>query len=150
VSFTFIPLHGIGRHFENAKKLKQEEGMDQVLGNRRKPRFSVKDLTISINGKTYRIFNINEYGVGFLVDAPEEIEIGNEIKPMVLNGNIPVRVAGIARHISHFRPPDKHLLFKSGWVCGMEFTTRHDPDAADLLRAYIEEIIDIEAEETDK
>ena len=118
--------------------------MDQVLGNRRKPRFSVKDLTISINGKTYRIFNINEYGVGFLVDAPEEIEIGNEIKPMILNGNIPVRVAGIARHVSQFGPPDKRLLFKSGWVCGIEFSTRHDPDAADLLRAYMEEIIDTE------
>ena len=116
--------------------------MNQVLGNRRKPRFSVKDLTISINGKTYRIFNINEYGVGFLVDVPQEIEIGNEIESVILNGNIPVRVAGIARHISHYSPPDKRLLFKSGWVCGMEFTTRHDPDATDLLKEYIEEIID--------
>ena len=122
--------------------------MDQVLGNRRKPRFSVKDLTISINGKTYRIFNINEYGVGFLIDAPEEIEIGDEIEPMILNGNIPVRVAGIARHVSHFDRPDKRLLFKSGWVCGIEFTTRHDPDAVDLLREYIEEIIDFDEEET--
>lgn len=122
--------------------------MDQVLGNRRKPRFSVKDLTISINGKTYRIFNINEYGVGFLIDAPEEIEIGEEIEPMILNGNIPVRVAGIARHVSHFDLPDKRLLFKSGWVCGIEFTTRHDPDAVDLLREYIEEIIDFDEEKT--
>ena len=56
--------------------------MDQVLGNRKKRRFAVKDLTISINGKTYRIFNINEYGVGFLIDSPKEFEIGNEIKPI--------------------------------------------------------------------
>lgn len=121
--------------------------MDQVLGNRRKHRFSVKDLTISINGKTYRIFNINEYGVGFLIDSPEEIEIGTEIKPMIVNGNIPVRVAGIPRHISQFRPPDKRLFFKSGWVCGTEFTTRHDLDGGRLLQEFIAENIDSHVED---
>ena len=124
--------------------------MDQVLGNRRKRRFSVKDLTISINGKTYRIFNISEYGVGFLVDSPEEIQIGTEIKPMVVNGNKPVQVAGIPRHISQFRPPNSQLLFRSGWVCGTEFTTRHDLDGGRLLRDFIAEILDGDIEETEK
>ena len=124
--------------------------MDQGFVNRRKQRFSVKDLTISINGKTYRIFNINEYGVGFLIDAPEEIEIGAEIKPMIVNGNIPVRVAGIPRHISQFRPPNKSLLFKSGWVCGTEFTTRDDLDGERLFQEFIAENIDRDVEETEK
>ncbi len=124
--------------------------MDQVLGNRRKRRLSVKNLTLSINGKSYRIFNINEYGVGFLVDSPEEIEIGTEIKPMTVNGNIPVRLAGIPRHVSQFRPPNKPLLFKAGWVCGTEFSTRHDPDGSKLLRDFIAENIDRDVEETEK
>ena len=121
--------------------------MDQILGNRRKRRLSVKNLAISINGKTYRIFNINEYGVGFLIDSQEEIEIGTEIKPMIVNGNMPVRVAGIPRHISQFRPPNKRLLFKSGWVCGTEFTTRHDLDGGKLLKEFIAENIDRDVED---
>ena len=124
--------------------------MDQILGNRRKRRFSVKDLTISINGKTYRIFNISEHGVGFLVDSPEEIQIGTEIKPMVVNGNKPVHVAGIPRHISQFRPPNKRLLFRSGWVCGTEFTIKHDLDGGQLLREFIAENLDSDNEDTEK
>lgn len=123
--------------------------MDQVLGKRKKRRFAVKDLTISINGKTYRIFNINEYGVGFLIDSPEEIKIGTEIKPMIVNGKIPVRVAGIPRHISQFRPPSKRLFFKTGWVCGTEFTTRHYNGGVKLLQEFIAENIDSDTEETD-
>ncbi|MBR9986154.1 MAG: hypothetical protein KFF68_09605 [Desulfosarcina sp.] len=128
----------------------QEEDMDPVLGKRKKSRFAVQDLTISINGKTYRIFNINEFGVGFLIDSPEEIEIGTEIKPMVVNGNIPVRVAGIPRHISQFRPTANRLFFKSGWVCGAEFTLRHFSGGEKLLREFIAENIDNDADETEK
>lgn len=124
--------------------------MDQVLGKRKKSRVAVKDLTISINGKTYRIFNINEFGVGFLIDSPEEIEIGTEIKPMIVNGKIPVRVAGIPRHISQFRPSSNHLFFKSGWVCGAEFTLRHYSGGEKLLREFIAENIDNDVEETEK
>lgn len=124
--------------------------MDQFLGNRKKLRLFVKDSTISINGKTYRIFNINEYGVGFLIDSPDEIEIGAKIEPMILNGNIPVRVAGIARHVSQFHPPDQQLQFKSGWVCGTEFTTRLDLNGEALLKEYIAEILEPENEETEK
>ena len=116
--------------------------MDQVLRKRKKRRFAVKDLTISINGKTYRIFNINEYGVGFLLDSPEEIEIGTEIKPMIVNAKIPVQVAGIPRHISQFRSPAKPLYFKSGWVCGAEFTTRYHSGGGKLLQEFIAENID--------
>ena len=75
--------------------------MDQTLGNRRKPRFAVRNLTITINGKNYRIFNINAQGVGFLIDSPDEMEIGTEIEPMIVNGRVSARVAGIPRHISH-------------------------------------------------
>ena len=124
--------------------------MDPDLGNRRKQRFSAKDLTIIINGKTYRIFDINEYGVGFLIDSPEEIEIGTEIEPMILNGNIPVRVAGIPRHVSQFGPSNRRLYFKSGWVCGTEFTTRHDPSGGKLFREFIAENIDRDVDETDE
>jgi hypothetical protein len=124
--------------------------MDQVLRNRRKQRFAVKDLTISSNGKTYRIFNINEHGVGFLIDSPEEIEIGTEIKPMIVNVDPPVRVTGIPRHISQFSPPGKRLFFKSGWVCGTEFTTRHDRDGKRLFQEFIADNIDGNADDTKK
>ncbi len=124
--------------------------MDQGLGKRKKSRFSVKDRTISINGKTYRIFNINEFGVGFLIDSPEEIEIGTEIKPMIVNGKIPVRVAGIPRHISQVRPSSNRLIFKTGWVCGAEFTLRHYSGGEKLLREFIAENIDNDVEKTEK
>jgi hypothetical protein len=127
----------------------QEKYMDQVLRKRKKRRHVVKDLTISINGKTYRIFNINEYGVGFLIDSPKDIEIGTEIKPMIVNGKIPVRVAGIPRHISQFRPPTKRLFFKSGWVCGAEFTTRHYNGGSKLLQEFIAENLESDSDENE-
>ena len=123
--------------------------MGQALGKRKKRRFPVKDLTISINGKTYRIFNINEFGVGFLIDSPDEIEIGSEIAPMIVNARIPVRVAGIPRHISQVNPSTKRLFFKTGWVCGAEFTRRHHSGGEKLLQEFIAENID-DAEETEK
>ena len=122
--------------------------MDQTLGNRRKPRFAVKDLTISINGKTYRIFNINEHGVGFLIDSPEEIEIGTQIEPIIGNSRQSVRVVGIPRHVSQILPQEKGLPFTPGWVCGTEFTTQHDLEGGKLLAEYIAETIDNETEET--
>ncbi|BBO72149.1 hypothetical protein DSCA_60790 [Desulfosarcina alkanivorans] len=124
--------------------------MDPDWGKRRKRRFSVKDLTVSINGKTYRVFNINEYGLGFLMDSPEEIEIGARIEPMIVNGNLPVRVTGIPRHISQFRPSNRHLHFKSGWVCGTEFTTGHDRESRKLLREFIAENLDRDTDEAEK
>ncbi len=123
--------------------------MDQTLGNRRKPRVTVKGVTISINGKTYRIFNINSHGVGFLIDSPDEIEVGAEIRPIIDNGHHSVRVLGIARHISQLRPTGKGLRFTPGWVCGTEFTTHHDPDAGKLLKDYIAATIDDETEDID-
>jgi hypothetical protein len=123
--------------------------LDQALGKRKRRRFAIKDLTISFNGKTYRIFNINEFGVGFLIDSPEEIKIGTEIAPMIVNAKIPVQVAGIPRHISQFRPSTKPLFFKSGWVCGAEFTLRHYSGGEKLLREFIAENIDKDVEETD-
>ena len=118
--------------------------MNQNLGNRRKPRFAVKDLTISINGKTYRIFNINQFGVGFLIDSPEEIEIGTPIEPIIGNGRQTVRVVGIPRHISQIQSKGKGLDFAPGWVCGAEFTIQHDLDGGKLLAAYIAENIENE------
>ena len=129
--------------------------MDQTLGNRRKPRFAVKDLTISINGKTYRIFNINEHGVfinehgvGFLIDSPDEIEIGTQIEPIIGNSRQSVRVVGIPRHVSQILPQEKGLPFTPGWVCGTEFTTQHDLEGGKLLAEYIAETIDNEPEES--
>jgi hypothetical protein len=121
------------------------------LGNRRQPRFSVKDLTLSINGKSYRIFNINEFGVGFLIDSPTEITVGTEIKPVITHGDVPVRVTGIARHISQFSAPNKRLYFKTGWVCGTEFTTtRNDPGGNRLLLEFIFEHVAWDVGETEK
>jgi hypothetical protein len=116
--------------------------MDPGLGNRRKPRYLVKDMTISINGKSYRIFNISELGVGFLIDSPAEIEIGSEIKPMLLNAHKTVQLAGIPRHVSQFQHADSQLQFKSGWVCGTEFTTQMDLDGGQMLKDFIAKNID--------
>jgi hypothetical protein len=124
--------------------------VDQTLGNRKQPRFAVNNLTVSINGKAYRIFNISENGVGFLIDSPDEIEIGREIKPITVNGSPPVRIAGIPRHISQFQPPGNRLHFKAGWVCGTEFTTQNDPDGGKLLEAYIAEQIKNANEENNR
>jgi len=124
--------------------------MDQVLGDRRKYRFSVKHLSLSINGKTYRIFNINEYGMGFLIDSSETIEIGTEIKPVFDNGNMAVQVTGIPQHISQFCPSHERLFFKPGWVCGTEFTTRHDKNGWKLFREFIAENIGDNVEETEE
>ena len=116
------------------------------MGKRRQRRFSVKDLTITIDGKSYRVFNINEYGVGFLIDSPVEIEIGNPILPITINAPVPVRVVGIPRHVSFYQPAKASLGFTSGWVCGLEFTTRRDLDGGKLLKEYIAECI-IDGEE---
>ncbi|GAB6907554.1 hypothetical protein DESC_830064 [Desulfosarcina cetonica] len=118
--------------------------MDQLLGNRRRRRFHAKDLTLSINGKSYRIFNINEYGVGFLIDAPDEIELGTPIAPMTVNGHIPIKVAGIPKHISQFIDPENRLFFQPGWVCGTEFATQHDLEGGKLLAEFISENINRE------
>ena len=123
--------------------------MDRAMGNRKKPRYAVDNLTISINGKIYRVFNINEYGVGFLIDAPHEFNSGTDIAPMVINGHTPVRVAGIARHVSQVSGFDKTLEFKTGWVCGVEFTSRHNPEARRLLKAYIDEMTQRDPDDDD-
>jgi hypothetical protein len=111
------------------------------LENRKKRRLRPTDLTVSVNGKPYRIININEHGVGFLVDSPEEIEINIEINPLTINGNKSVQIAGIPRHISQYQSPDKRLYFRSGWVCGAEFTTQHDLNGVKLLLEYLAENI---------
>ncbi|BBO93214.1 hypothetical protein [Desulfosarcina ovata] len=123
--------------------------MDQKLGNRRWRRFQAQNLTISINGKSYRIFNINEYGVGFLIDTPEEIELNTEIQPMTVNGTTPIQVAGIPRHVSQLVSEDQRLFFQPGWVCGTEFTTQHDRDGGKLIAEFIAENIEREAEENE-
>lgn len=122
----------------------------QLLGNRLRRRFQATDPTLSINGKTYRIFNINEYGVGFLIEAPDEIELGIPQMPMAPNGDQPIRAIGIARHVSQFIDPEQRLFFQSGWVCGTEFTTQHDLEGGKLLEAYISENrIKVNTEESD-
>ena len=121
--------------------------MDQTLGNRKKHRYAVKDLTIAINGKNYRIFNINEYGVGFLIDAPDEIKIGSPIQPLIENGRKSVQVAGIPRHVSQYIPEDRRLFFRQGWVCGTEFTARDDMGGRKMLQEFIAEHLQRDAEE---
>lgn len=119
----------------------REDHMDPGLGNRRTQRYSVKNMTISINGKSYRIFNINEFGVGFLIDSPDEIEIGTQIHPMIAGADRSVQVMGIPRHVSQYRCADDRLHFRSGWVCGTEFTTQQDLAGGQMLRDFIAENI---------
>ena len=117
------------------------------MGKRRQRRLCVKDLTITINGKTYQVFNINAYGVGFLIDSPTEITPGTDTLRMTINGPAPVRVAGIARHISELIQERNRLPYKTGWICGTEFTTRRDLDGGKLLKVYLCEIIDSDVDE---
>ncbi len=119
--------------------------MDQALGNRKKKRYNVKNLTIAINGKNYQIFNINEYGVGFLIDTPDEIQVGSVITPVLLKGDKSVRVAGIPRHVSQYQSESERLYFRPGWVCGTEFTSRDDFGGKEMLRAFIAEQLANEA-----
>ncbi|HSO21158.1 MAG TPA: hypothetical protein VLT88_16945, partial [Desulfosarcina sp.] len=109
------------------------------MGKRRRHRFSAKDLTITIDGRTYRVFNINEHGLGFLVDSPAAIEIGGSLKPLVINAPVPVRITGIPRHVSLCQAAQKTPAFKPGWVCGLEFSTRRDPDGQKLLLQFLAE-----------
>jgi len=118
--------------------------MGQKLGNRRQERFCVKKVTLTLNGKNYKVFNINEYGVGFILHTPDEISIGNEIEPILSFGNSPVRTTGIPRHVSLLRQPRNQLHFQSGWVCGTEFTTQYDPEGWQFLQRYITENSDSE------
>lgn len=111
------------------------------MGRRRQRRLSVKNLTITIDGRTYRVFNINAHGVGFLVDSPGVFEIGNPVHAVTINASVPVRVTGIPRHVSAFQGSDRHLSFKPGWICGMEFATRRDLNGNRLLSEYLAEII---------
>jgi hypothetical protein len=120
--------------------------MDHTLGNRKRHRYAVKDLTIAVNGKNYRIFNINEYGVGFLIDAPDEIELGTVINPLIGNGYKSVQVAGIPRHVSQFQPDHERLFFRQGWVCGTEFTARDDLGGRKMLQEFIAEAMAREVE----
>ena len=124
--------------------------MDQLLGNRKKHRFNVKDLTIAINGKNYHILNINEHGVGFLIDAPSEIQVGTVIKPLIGNSHKSVQVAGIPRHVSQFQPQDRRLFFSQGWVCGTEFTARDDLGGRKMLQEFIAENLEPDVEESKK
>ena len=124
--------------------------MDQPTGKRRKPRLTVKDMTLTINGKTYRVVNINEYGVGFLVDSPDGVAIGDTLEATLDIGRLPVKVAGIARHVSQLTPVDRHLRFRSGWVCGTEFTTRHIHDGGALFEAYLADVLDGEIGESEE
>lgn len=118
--------------------------MEYALENRKKRRLAAKRHTLSINGKTYRIFNINEYGVGFLVDTPQDIQIGTTIEPVLLVSDRPIRMTGVARHVSHFRDPGDRLYFQKGWVCGTEFTTQQDPEGWELFKSYLDETGDEE------
>lgn len=119
--------------------------MDPSFGNRRKRRVQVKGLTVSINGKDYQVFNLNEYGVGFLVGSPEEITVGVEIESMTINATLPITIAGVSRHISAYAAPrGQALFFQKGWVCGAEFTTQHDRGENNLIEQILREAADSE------
>lgn len=115
--------------------------MNPSQGKRRKRRIHLKDTSLKIEGTSYKIVNINEYGVGFLINSPEDIEIGSPLGPMVFEGSESVQVNGIPRHISQLTNPDSKLYFKTGWVCGTEFSTAHDIECGKLLSCFISEHI---------
>ena len=123
--------------------------MDQTLGNRKKRRYTVKDLTISINGKSYHIFNINEYGVGFLINKPDEIEVGSTLTQRIHGKEKSVQIAGIARHVSHYQPEATRLFFRQGWVCGTEFTARDDMGGQQMLQEFIAEQLALDSKKNE-
>ncbi len=113
--------------------------MKRFHENRKKRRLFAKKRTLSINGKKYQIFNINEYGVGFLIHRPQEIKIGKTIEPIISFNNHPIRMTGVARHVSQFHASESRLYFQTGWVCGTEFTTQHDPEVWKLFKDSLAE-----------
>ncbi len=115
--------------------------MSQLLDNRKKDRIAITNLKIRIAGKTYKVVNINEFGVGFLVNSLEAVKIGKMISGIVIEGERSVIVAGIPRHLSLVSDQTLNLKFKPGWVCGTEFTTTHDIESGKILAAFISEHI---------
>lgn len=94
--------------------------------------------------KVYRVVNINELGVGFMVNSPESIKIGKNIMGMVIEGKRSVVAAGIPRHVTMVHNHMLNLKFKPGWVCGTEFTTTHDIENGKILADFIHEHIKAE------
>lgn len=114
--------------------------MSSDPGNRRQRRVQVQNMTLSINGKTYQVFNLNKYGVGFLVDSPDEFTVGDEIRSMILNATLPVIIAGTPRHISAY-PPSQTLHFRKGWVCGAEFSVKRDEGQEALIQQILRDTL---------
>ncbi|MDL2269743.1 hypothetical protein LJC71_10120 [Desulfosarcina sp. OttesenSCG-928-A07] len=124
--------------------------MKRNSDNRRKRRLQVKNLTLSINGKTYLVFNINEYGAGFMVSHPEEFIVGQEIAAMTINTRPPITTGGIPRHISAYTPPEQELFFQKGWVCDAEFNIQHDVGKNNLIEQVLRGLIDLETDAPEK
>jgi len=115
--------------------------MDVFWKNKRERRLLDKNPVISINGKVYRILNIDERGAGFLIDSPQDIKITAVVEPTIDQNKSAGRAPRIPRFISLFNPPNRRLLFKTAWICGPAFSTRYDPDARKLLQEFIAENI---------
>ena len=53
--------------------------MTKAKEKRRSARSRVTNLDLKINNRPYKVFNINEHGVGIVVNRPGELAIGEEI-----------------------------------------------------------------------
>lgn len=113
--------------------------------DKREHRNSDNHATLVINGKVYRILNINGQGAGFLFDCPEDIITG-AVEKKIVGDESKGDVTAEPRFILSFNFANRRLLFKSGWIYGPEFTTRHDFNARKLLKEFIAENIDREEE----
>jgi hypothetical protein len=124
--------------------------MDVYLDIKREGGFVEKNMTISINGKVYRIVNINEGGVGFLFDSDQDINPLTVLSSRGRQNKPAVHASSIPRFLIARRSPTRPLLFKSGWIYGPEPSTRHDLGGKKLLQDFIAEHIYCETEETEK
>jgi hypothetical protein len=114
--------------------------------DKRERRYSDSHATLSMNGKAYRILNINEQGAGFLFDCREDIVMSGAVAPRIVGDRSDGGTMAAPRFILLSNFANRKLFFKSGWIHGPEFTTRHDLNAQKLLQEFMAECIDCEEE----
>ena len=105
-------------------------------------RYFDEHTTVSINGKIYRILNINDQGAGFLFDSMEDFIITGAVEPRFVVDKSAGDAIATPRFILLYNFTNLRLHFKTGWIYGPEFTTRKNFNARKLLQEFIAEDID--------
>jgi hypothetical protein len=124
----------------------QEIRMEIYWEDKNERRYSDEHATVSINGKVYRLLNINDQGAGFLFDSMEDIIINGAVEPRFVGNLSAGGATAVPRFILLYNFANRRLRFKSGWIHGPVFTTRHDLNARKLLQEFIAENINRDEE----